>query len=155
MTEKYIDDVNCVNNEVSLDKFEVNLPVNAMLLKSIDNMQISTHDGFLLIEADPKQVSETKQIMNFKNTDMDRIDDEIYYSQMDDDSNSENEYTVQMDTLKDLFGNINDNIMNVYQITKKNIKKSIVKRIYDTSKEEKVSMGKKTMRNIKDGIKYI
>lgn len=54
MTEKYIDDVNCVNNEVSLDKFEVNLPVNAMLLKSIDNMQISTHDGFLLIEADPK-----------------------------------------------------------------------------------------------------
>lgn len=52
--------------------------------------------------------------MNFKNTDMDRIDDEIYYSQMDDDSNSENEYTVQMDTLKDLFGNINDNIMNVY-----------------------------------------
>lgn len=59
-------------------------------------------------------MSETKQIMNFKNTDMDRIDDEIYYSQMDDDSNSENEYTVQMDTLKDLFGNINDNIMNVY-----------------------------------------
>lgn len=60
MTEKYIDDVNCVNNEVSLDKFEVNLPVNAMLLKSIDNMQISTHDGFLLIEADPKKVSESR-----------------------------------------------------------------------------------------------
>ena len=57
ITEKYVDDVNCVNNKVSLDQFQVNLPVNAMLLKSIDNMQISTHDGFLLIEADPKKLS--------------------------------------------------------------------------------------------------
>lgn len=48
-----------------------------MLLKSIDNVQIIIYDGFLLIEADPKNIVEGHPLMNFnKNTD--RVDNEIY-----------------------------------------------------------------------------
>lgn len=94
------------------DKVRVNLPIHTMLLKSIDNVQITIHDGFLLIEADPRKFKEDGALMNFnKNTPTDRIDDEIYHSQKGDDNN---ELIVQVDTLKDLFGNVSENIMNVY-----------------------------------------
>lgn len=74
LINKYIDDVNSVYNQVSLDeetghnqrdKVRVNLPIHTMLLKSIDNVQISIHDGFLLIEADPKKFDKSRAIMNF------------------------------------------------------------------------------------------
>lgn len=60
IVEKYIDDVNSVYNKVSLDqkkgeKLGVDLPVHTMLLKSISNVRLTTFDGFLLIEADPKK----------------------------------------------------------------------------------------------------
>lgn len=57
--------------------------------------------------------------------------------------------------MKDLFGNINDNMMNVYEITRKKIKRTIVKRIPEASYEDVAAMGKKSMRHIKDGINYI
>lgn len=77
--------MNSVYNQVSIDedgqhqdKVRVNLPIHTMLLKSIDNVQITCHDGFLLIEADPKKFEEKQALMNFKNTD--RVDNEIYAS---------------------------------------------------------------------------
>ena len=45
--------------------------------------------------------------------------------------NGEEQLTVQVDTLKDLFGHINDNIMNVYEVTKNHMQKSVVKRMAD------------------------
>lgn len=62
---------------------------------------------------------------------------------------------MQVDTLKDLFGHINENIMNVYEITKGHLQKSVVKRIPDTSYEEAAEIGKHTLRHIQDGINYI
>ena len=122
-----------------------------MLLKSIRNVDITAHDGFLLIEADPQKFEQGPALVNFKNTD--RMDDEIYNSQRGEEQN--NELTVQVETLKDLFGNINDNIMNVYEVTKKKIKKTIVKRIPESSIDQVTSMGKSSIRHIKDGINYI
>ena len=61
VVETYIQDVNSVYYQVSVDKngyknrAKVNLPIHQMLLKSINNIQIYAYDGFLLIEAEPKK----------------------------------------------------------------------------------------------------
>lgn len=75
LLNKYIEDVNSVNTHVEMDKEQseerkgkarVNLPINQMLLKSIDNITISTFDGFLLIEADPKQIKQHQSLMSLQ-----------------------------------------------------------------------------------------
>lgn len=45
--------------------------------------------------------------------------------------------------------------MNVYEISKDTLQKSVVKRIPDTSYEEAAAIGSKTLRHIQDGINYI
>jgi hypothetical protein len=49
-----------------------------MLLKSIDNIEITSHDGFLLIEADPKKFK-THALVDFKS--FDRVDEEVHKAQ--------------------------------------------------------------------------
>lgn len=49
-----------------MGKARVNLPINQMLLKSIDNITITTFDGFLLIEADPKQIKQHQSLVNLQ-----------------------------------------------------------------------------------------
>ena len=75
LTNKYVQDVNSVNTHVEMDKEQsedrkgktrVNLPINQMLLKSIDNITISCFDGFLLIEADPKKITQHQSLMNLQ-----------------------------------------------------------------------------------------
>jgi hypothetical protein len=46
-------------------------------------------------------------------------------------------------------------MMNVYEISKSKLTKSIVKRIPETSEEELAEIGEQSMRKIKDGINYI
>lgn len=139
-------------NQVSIDeegqhqdKVRVNLPIHTMLLKSIDNVQITCHDGFLLIEADPKKFDEKNALMNFKNENTDRVDNEIYTSQKED---NRQELTVQVDTIKDLFANIEENMMNVYTITRRKLKKTIVKRIPESSIEDVAHYGRKAVGHI-------
>jgi hypothetical protein len=62
---------------------------------------------------------------------------------------------VQVDTIKDLFANIEENMMNVYTITRRKLKKTIVKRIPESSIEDVAHYGRKAVRHIYDGIQYM
>jgi hypothetical protein len=105
-----------------------------MLLKSIDNIEISIFDGFILIEADPKTFDNDHGLVDFKKKqEMEKRQQKSRENYLEAENN---ELTLQVDTLKDLFGHINANIMNVYEITKSSLQKSVVKRIPDTYYEE-------------------
>lgn len=44
----------------------VNLPIHSMLLMSIQDVQITPHDGFILIEAESKKIGDDHAFVNFK-----------------------------------------------------------------------------------------
>lgn len=67
----------------------------------------------------------------------------------------QDQLTVQAETISELFGHINENIMNVYEITKNTLQKSIVKRIPESSNEETGDIERTTLRHIENGINYI
>lgn len=52
------------------NRARVNLPIHQMLLQSIDNLEIFTYDGFLLIEADPRKFESQHALVDFKNKEM-------------------------------------------------------------------------------------
>ena len=62
---------------------------------------------------------------------------------------------MQADTISELFGHINENIMNVYEITKNTLQKSIVKRVPESSHEDAGDLERTTLRHIENGINYI
>ena len=62
---------------------------------------------------------------------------------------------MQVDTIKDLFANIEENMMNVYTITRRKLEKTIVKRIPESSIEDVAHYGRQAVGHIVEGFKYM